>query len=129
MLDYIYVSQSQAKKPAVNDSFFGAVLRECRSFIYSFIADYSNIGGESAYEKSINVWVNSGRDQANVLNAMINDMFIPETNIGVSLKITSASVIQAYLSGNAPRCIDYARPRSARKSCPARSALRFNGIF
>lgn len=102
MLDYIYVSQSQAKKPAVNDSFFGAVLRECRSFIYSFIADYSNIGGESAYEKSINVWVNSGRDQANVLNAMINDMFIPETNIGVSLKITSASVIQAYLSGNAP---------------------------
>lgn len=46
--------------------------------------------------------MNSGRDQANVLNAMINDMFIPETNIGVSLKITSASVIQAYLSGNAP---------------------------
>ena len=102
LLDYIYVCQPNAEKPAINDNFFGAVWREVKAFFYSFITDYSNFADNSTYDDVITVWVNSGRDQANVINAMINDLFTPQYNIGVDLKITNASVIQAYLSGRAP---------------------------
>lgn len=102
LLDYLYVSQPNADKPAINDNFFGSIWREVKAFFYSFITDYSNFADNSTYDDVITVWVNSGRDQANVINAMINDLFTPQYNIGVDLKITNASVIQAYLSGRAP---------------------------
>ncbi len=102
LLDYLYVCQPNAKKPAVDDNFFEAMWREIKAFFYSFFIDYSNFAKNSGYDDVITVWVNSGRDQANVINAMINDMFTPTSNIGVDLKITNASVIQAYLSGRAP---------------------------
>ncbi len=102
LLDYLYVCQPNAEKPAINDNFFGSIWREVKSFFYSFITDYSNFADNSTYDDVITVWVNSGRDQANVINAMINDLFTPQYNIGVDLKITNASVIQAYLSGRAP---------------------------
>ncbi len=102
LLDYLYVCQPNAEKPKVDDGFFGGIWREMKAFFYSFITDYSNFADNSSYEDVITVWVNSGRDQANVINAMINDLFTPNYNIGVDLKITNASVIQAYLSGRAP---------------------------
>lgn len=102
LLDYLYVCQPNAEKPAINDNFLGTIWREVKSFFYSFITDYSNFADNSTYDDVITVWVNSGRDQANVINAMINDLFTPQHNIGVDLKITNASVIQAYLSGRAP---------------------------
>ncbi len=102
LLDYLYVCQPNADKPKINDGFFGSMWREIKAFFYSFITDYSNFADNSSYDDVITVWVNSGRDQANVINAMINDLFTPQYNIGVDLKITNASVIQAYLSGRAP---------------------------
>lgn len=102
LLDYLYVCQPNADKPAINDNFFGSIWREVKSFFYSFVTDYSNFADNDTYDDVITVWVNSGRDQANVINAMINDLFTPQYNIGVDLKITNASVIQAYLSGRAP---------------------------
>lgn len=102
LLDYLYVCQPNAEKPDIDDGFFGSIWREIKAFFYSFITDYSNFADNSTYDDVITVWVNSGRDQANVINAMINDLFTPQYNIGVDLKITNASVIQAYLSGRAP---------------------------
>lgn len=102
LLDYIGVCTPGAEKEDVNDSFFEAIWREIKAFFYSFITDYSNFEDDGTYHDVITVWVNSGRDQANVINAMINDLFTPQYNIGVDLKITNASVIQAYLSGRAP---------------------------
>lgn len=102
LLDYLYVCQPNANKPKINDSFLGSIWREIKSFFYSFVTDYTNFSDNSSYDDVITVWVNSGRDQANVINAMINDLFTPQYNIGVDLKITNASVIQAYLSGRAP---------------------------
>ena len=102
LLDYIYVCTPSAEKPEIDDGFFASIWREVKAFFYSFFTDYSNFVDNNTYDDVITVWVNSGRDQANVINAMINDLFTPQYNIGVDLKITNASVIQAYLSGRAP---------------------------
>lgn len=100
-MDYIILSSPDTEKPKANDGFFQSVWRGTVSFVYSFITDYSTFAtGEEG--ETITVWVNSGRDQAQVLNRMINAMFVPNTGISVQLKLVDASLMQAFLSGTAP---------------------------
>ncbi len=73
-------------------------------FIYSFVMDYNNLSGTINSDKSITLWVGWGRDQVKVLNNAIQEMFTPETGIGVNVKIVDATLIQALLSGQAPDC-------------------------
>ncbi len=73
-------------------------------FIASFTQDYNNISGSSAQGgESVTVWVNWGRDQAQVLNMLVQSSFSQQyPNIGVSIKISNASLIQGVLSGSGP---------------------------
>lgn len=99
-LDYIYVTNGD-DKPAVNENFFEAIWREIVSFFTSFVTDYNSFEAEDGKE-SITIWVNTGRDQANIIRHMIDDMFTPETGISVSVKVTSANAMQAFLSDDPP---------------------------
>lgn len=99
-LDYLHVSKSnETINP--NEGFFAALKREVLYFLYSFVIDYNTIGANDE-SKNISIWINTGRDQANIIRRMTDDMFTPETGISVSIKLTSANAIQAFLSGNAP---------------------------
>ena len=40
-------------------------------------------------QRSITVWIGSGRDQANTIKAMIDETFTPETGINVNLKLVN----------------------------------------
>lgn len=100
-LDYILISSPDTKKPAADDNFFLSLYREAVVFIYSFVTDYDTFAIEGDNE-TITVWTNSGRDQAQVLNRMINDMFVPSYGISVELQLVNASLIQAFLSGDPP---------------------------
>ena len=58
--------------------------------------------GEAA---KITVWVNWGRDQAQILNRLIQSSFSAEKDYQVDVKISNATVIQGVLSGNGPDVI------------------------
>jgi len=73
-------------------------------FLISFSNDYSSISSSNS-EKSIDVWVNWGRDQAQVLSSLVERSFTPKTGISVNIKLVNASVIQAVLSGKGPDCL------------------------
>ncbi len=75
-----------------------------KRFIASFTEDYNNISGATDEEnESVTVWVNWGRDQAQVLNMLVQSSFSQQhPNIGVSIKISNASIIQGVISGNGP---------------------------
>lgn len=75
-----------------------------KRFISSFVRDYQGISTTNA-DDSITIWVNWGRDQAQVLSSMIDSSFTPETDINVNLQLVNASVIQAKLSGKGPDVI------------------------
>ncbi len=70
-----------------------------KRFFYSFIDDYADDEGD---ENTLTIWVNWGRDQAQVLSALIDRKFTPKTGIQVNLKLVNASIIQAVLSGKGP---------------------------
>ncbi len=81
--------------------FFENVLFGIERFLVSFTADYSNSSAENS-DKSLKLWVNWGRDQAMVLNSLIQESFTPNTGISVNLELTDASLIKGMLSNNAP---------------------------
>lgn len=72
-----------------------------KRLLNSFNMDYKNINGSPDEEETpLNLWINWGRDQARVLNNLIETQFTQQYGIRVNVKITNASPIQAILSGN-----------------------------
>ena len=57
--------------------FFGNVVFQSKAFLGSFVEDYSSIGtAEAGAESHIEVWINLGREQANVLKSMADSLFL-----------------------------------------------------
>lgn len=100
-LDYLYLYQADAPQPKAKAGFFDTLVHEIRSFAASFSEDYNAMGGSGGQE-SIDVWVGSGRDQAQIIRMMVNDLYTPSHHIGVNLKLVNAGMVEAFLSGQTP---------------------------
>lgn len=79
-----------------------------RQFVGSFVVDYNVIGNASESKDSIQVWVNLGRDQVQIIKSMVEDSFTPDTGIAVDLRLTTASVVQATFAGTGPDVVLFA---------------------
>ena len=110
MMDYIVVSgvgettyeatfepQLDKKKYPENASFFQSVGFEISSFFMSFFVDYDQMGitddivGIS--DKNIEVWLATGRDQANIWRGIFNSEFTADTGIAIDLKLVTAGTL------------------------------------
>ncbi len=112
-IDYITLSAPSMGTPKeikdVNAGFFQKLLYEFKAFIGSYTTDYSTLGGVdgSKAETSIDVWINSGRDQATILKKLSDSRFMPDYGIQVNVKITASvtgisSLLLATVSGMGP---------------------------
>lgn len=72
-----------------------------KRFLASFSSKYNTLGtvGDGPQLK---IWVNWGRDQAEVLGNMITEDFTPKTGINVKLEIVNAGIAKGILAGNPP---------------------------
>lgn len=101
-IDKIYLAADGAQVPKANGSFWAGIWHEIQVFAYSFVEDYSMIGGKEGGENAITVWVQAGRDQANIIKEMILNSFTPETGIPVNLKLVQGQLLAATVSGRGP---------------------------
>ncbi|MEC0206701.1 extracellular solute-binding protein [Paenibacillus lautus] len=102
-IDYLLLASPDVKLPKADASAGDKVVHEVSSFFYSFFEDYDTIGNTEDSGEAITVWIGTGRDQAQVLKAMIDDTFTPLTDIGVNLKLVNADVLlRASLAGEGP---------------------------
>ena len=99
-LDRIFVIGNTANIPKSNASFAENIGFSLKRFLITFSEDYGTSDIEA--EESVTLWVNWGRDQAQVLSALIREDFTSKTGIDVNLKITNASIIQGILAGKGP---------------------------
>lgn len=84
---------------------FAKLTHEIRTFVNSFFIDYNSIGNvsEAKDQRTITVWIGSGRDQANTMKAMIDETFTEETGINVNLKLVQMhTLLPATLAGQGP---------------------------
>lgn len=102
-IDRIYLTAPNTElKPT--SGFFSQAVFSVEKFFVSFTTDYNSVDIGADSDKSIEIWVNWGRDQAQVLNTLTKK-FTQETDINVNIKITNATVVQAVLSGKGPNVI------------------------
>lgn len=88
---------------AATPNFIESMGHTVNRFVASFTEDYSSMGSTTdGTASSVKVWIQSGRDQANVLKQQITSSFTPETGIGVNLELVTGAIIEATLAGKGP---------------------------
>lgn len=71
-------------------------------FFVSFSKEYGKSSDYNVDNKTIKIWVNWGRDQAQVLSNLIQTDFAKNTGINVQLEVVNASLAKGILSGDPP---------------------------
>ncbi len=106
-IDYIQIQPASTELPRAEAGFVDAFLHEMKQFIGSFFTDYSSIatGTDAAEdaEKYIEVWVATGRDQAQIMRSLIDNKFIAETGINAEMKLVAGgTTLPSVLAGIGP---------------------------
>ena len=99
--DTVYLLPEDADMGKAQAGFFSQIWYECKSVYYSFFSDYDI----SDAKESITVWATTvGRDQINIIRRIVDDEFVPKTDIDVNISIVadSATLLQATLAGKGP---------------------------
>ena len=73
----------------------------------SFFTDYNSLGASEKHVEGdpnvVEVWITTGRDQAQIMRQMVDDSFTAETGISVNLKLIAAgTLLPATLAGVGP---------------------------
>lgn len=76
-----------------------------KRFIAAFTDEYASAASNENDGRTVELWVNWGRDQTKVLDNLVRDSFTGSTGINVNISITNATLIQALLSGSGPDCL------------------------
>ena len=100
-LDYIEVLTSHETPAKANGNFFEEFAFGFQAFIGSFFEDYTMLSDTS--EKSLNVWVSLGRDQATVVKDLVdNDFNQNNTGVQASINLVQGAILEATLAGKGP---------------------------
>ena len=106
-LDYIVIQPtSSGEPPKAKAGFFEAMWHEVKSFIMSFFRNYDNMSaGDGEEAEAIDVWIATGRDQAQVLRNLVTNDFMTQSKLGtaVNLKlINGGALLPSVLAGIGP---------------------------
>lgn len=105
-VDYILIQPASADFPKAEANFFQSLWYELRQFVASFFTDYNSLGSSTDTEnaeKHIDVWVSTGRDQAQIIRNLMDNDFGPHYNIDASLKLVAGgTLLPSVLAGVGP---------------------------
>lgn len=107
-VDALLLSAPNAKLPKVNAGFFKSLGNGIVRFFASFFVKTDEVTSSAETDASdkdiLTVWmVSSGKEQAQILQNMIDETFTPQTGIPVKLQLIPLGVVlRAALSGNGP---------------------------
>ena len=111
MVDNISICPSDAtpkQLPRANAGFFRSIWFEIKSFIYSFVTRYDQMGLTSVPDEGaelIEVWIATGRDQSSIWRSIIDakDGYTETTGVAVKLKlITGGTLLPSILARKGP---------------------------
>ena len=104
-IDYIMVQPASDDLPKADANFFESLWFEIQSFIGSFYTDYNSLGSTTEVNEtdSVDVWVVTGRDQANIIRNLIDNRFTPNHGVSVNLKLVAGgTLLPSVLAGVGP---------------------------
>ncbi len=88
---------------SADKTFFAGLKFGFDAFVGSFFSDYNSLSEDS--EDSLTIWVSLGRDQAQVVNQMVDSDFNPNSDTKVSINLVQGGVVEATLAGKGPDAV------------------------
>ena len=106
-LDAVILSADTTSLPAPREGWFEGIIAETQRFFATFFTSTSSVISDDSgvkTDREIVVWMASaGREQAQIIQNMIDETFTPETGILVKLQLIPMDVVlRAALAGNGP---------------------------
>ncbi len=103
-LDFIMIQPEGAEYPKAEPNFWQSLVHEIGGFFQSFFRDYDSMGAlTETGEGNIEVWMETARDQSQVLRNLVNNGFTPDTGIAVDLKLVAGgTLLPSILAGSGP---------------------------
>ena len=104
-IDRFYIAPSGMDLPKAEAGLFSQIGFNIRCFFATFVTDYSSIGQtvQSGTAKSLKVWIQTGRDQAEILRQLIDSGFAEKHQTAVTLELVAGgTLLQSVLAGMAP---------------------------
>lgn len=106
-LDSLMLSKDTASLPSPTESWLQGTIADFQRFWATFFHSTSSVVSDDNGDKkdaSIKVWMASaGREQAQIIQNMIDETFSPNTDIAVKLQLIPMDVVlRAALAGNGP---------------------------
>ncbi len=98
-IDYIMIQPMGEDEPAAEANIFQTLFHEISRFFWSFFRDYDSVGAtRETTEESLEVWLATGRDQAQVKRNLVNNVFTEMTKaqgkeITVELKLVAGGTL------------------------------------
>lgn len=101
-VDVIYlVGMDTRQEPSADIGFFAQAAFTLRRLIASFTNDYSKLSSGSGGD-AIEVWINTGREQAQILKNLTDNGFVADTGLKVNVNLVQQSLVAATLAGKGP---------------------------
>ncbi len=103
-IDKIYINLMGKETPKASVGFFKELWFSIECFFFTYVTDYSAIGADETgnTDKELVVWVQTGRDQGQIVRELIDASFSKEQNASVKLQIVASGLLQSVLAGIAP---------------------------
>ncbi len=100
-VDYLELASADQEFSDISASFLDSVSYSFQRFIASWNEDYSSLSGTTG-DDAIEVWVQLGRDQAQVVKSLVESEFETEYGIAVSVNLVVGGVVEATLADKGP---------------------------
>ncbi len=105
-IDRIFITSDSSSLSIDGDNVFSDVRNETARLFNSFVIDYNSLGstGDTDKEnKTITLWIGTGRDQANVIRSLIDESFTGVYDINVNVQLVDMNtLLRAELAGEGP---------------------------
>ena len=95
-IDYYQVQSAEAKMPKAKAGFFQSFAHGISSFWQSFFRNYDRMGANAEtynVDDSVEVWLASGRDQAQIVRNLVNNDFTPGYGHPVNIKLVAGGTL------------------------------------
>lgn len=102
LLDKIYIVGSEDSFPEIENSWWNSFSFHVKSFLSSFVGDYTSIGNTYDKDEALYIWLNGSRDVAGVLKTIIDSDFTAKTGIKVNANISTTSLLAAIMADKGP---------------------------
>lgn len=101
-LDMLQIAAPDSDFASVKESFFASLKFSFLSFIGSFFEDYNSLSENEGEADTLSCWITLGRDQAQVVRAMIENDYNPNAETKIALKLVQGGILESTLAGKGP---------------------------